>query len=773
MAGNQAKFQKLMNQGHSAAWDQLWGEAAEFYKQALEEFPNHPMALNSLGLALFESKDYTEAFNVYLQATHVVPNDPIPLEKIAQIFEYQEKTGDAVLTYMKAADLHLKAKDVDKSIDNWHQVLKLQPYHRQAHTKLALVHERLGHRTEAVNEYLSVASLMQRAGENDKALQIIDYALKIMPDNVDAQQARMLINTNQNLTLPAQPQLEAGAAHSQNQQTLPSHPEELPKELNPIEEAYKKSLEIMAGLLFDQAEDMDSNQSSNRRALGDLSRGLEGSSPNQQANKSRIMLHLGQIIESQTKGQNSQAAEELERAMAIGLNDPAAHFNLGYLYKNLDEKNALLHLQNSAQNPDFALASQLLIGEIYRSQNNTREAASAYLRALSLADAEMVPEHQADDLRQLYEPIIEIQTRQGSDQELTALCTNIDAQLMKPNWRKYLKLARQELPEQPADSMPLPLTEMLLQTSSSEVVESLAHIRLLTNQGKFRSAMEEAFRTLKEAPTYLPLHIQIGKILLREGHLQAAIDKFLLVARLYSIRGEANQAIQLLLEVAKATPMDISVRIKLVEMLMQQGRMNEAIDQYMELANIYYQQAELNKARKQYENGLQLAQSSRADIHTITKILYKMADIDQQRLNFKQAIQVYEQICQVDPADLEGRVQLVELKFRLATKKDAMLEVDQFISIMLQQSKRYKAIEFMEELIRVHPQHSELRNRLAELYIQDGKIEKAVEQFDALADECLKANNRFGAISMVQKIISLDPPNIEEYRTALAQLQGK
>ncbi len=52
MSGNQELFQKLMNNGHSAIKDQDWQRAAEYYRHAVEEIPNHPLALSSLGLAL-------------------------------------------------------------------------------------------------------------------------------------------------------------------------------------------------------------------------------------------------------------------------------------------------------------------------------------------------------------------------------------------------------------------------------------------------------------------------------------------------------------------------------------------------------------------------------------------------------------------------------------------------------------------------------------------------------------------------------------------------
>ena len=42
MTGNQEAFQKAMNFGHSAAWEQQWDHAAAFYRQALEEMHDNP-----------------------------------------------------------------------------------------------------------------------------------------------------------------------------------------------------------------------------------------------------------------------------------------------------------------------------------------------------------------------------------------------------------------------------------------------------------------------------------------------------------------------------------------------------------------------------------------------------------------------------------------------------------------------------------------------------------------------------------------------------------
>ena len=49
MAGNRELFDKALNDGHSAAWDQDWDRATQYYIRAVQEFPENAEALNSLG----------------------------------------------------------------------------------------------------------------------------------------------------------------------------------------------------------------------------------------------------------------------------------------------------------------------------------------------------------------------------------------------------------------------------------------------------------------------------------------------------------------------------------------------------------------------------------------------------------------------------------------------------------------------------------------------------------------------------------------------------
>ena len=98
MPGREDVFQKAMNEGHSAAWDQEWGKAAVAYRQALQEIPDQPMALNSLGLALYQLGNFEEALQIYRRVSHVTPTDPVPMEKLAQLLERHPETRVVVFS---------------------------------------------------------------------------------------------------------------------------------------------------------------------------------------------------------------------------------------------------------------------------------------------------------------------------------------------------------------------------------------------------------------------------------------------------------------------------------------------------------------------------------------------------------------------------------------------------------------------------------------------------------------------------------------------------
>lgn len=769
MAGNEENFRKLMDQGSSAAWEQKWDDAAHFYQQALEEMPDNPQALTNLGLALFEMQDFKSALTYYQKTAALNPSDPVPVEKIANIHERLGHLPEAAQSYMQSAELFLKTRDVDKTIDNWLQAISIQPENLMARTRLASIYDKMGRKADAVIEYLAVASLMQQAGDVTKAYQVVEYVLKIMPEYAEAKQALNLLKNNQPLPKPPRPHGGTAAMRMAEVKHLDAPKITTALKQDPISEARQRALVKLAALLFEANEEAHANGQIARRGITTLTRGTGGLSP-EVAERARIQLHLNQAIEAQTQGNLTVAAEELERAVEIGLSRAEAFFDLGLLLCDTDEQKTMRYLQQSVNHPDFALGSYLLMGKVMLNTGRFSEAAIAYLHALSLADVELAGEEHADELRQLYETIFEAQSNEKDEAVLRKLCETISNQLMRADWRDYLTKARQELPQQSEGSPLMPLAEMLLETSGSQVVEALAQIRQLAGMKKYRSAMEEAFTALPFAPTYLPLHTQMGELLISEGRTTEAVEKFLITSQLYSLRGEAAQAVRLLNRVTQMAPMDLSIRSRLIELLTSQGRTDEALEQYVGLADIYYHLAELDMARQTYMAGLNLAQQSKANRKWMVQILNKLADIDSQRLDWRNALRMYEQLRTLVPEDAGPHTHLVDLNLRLGQTSNAMAELDGYLTLLDNSGQSAKCIEFLKSLLEDRPKQVEFLQRLAEVYTRGNQNNLAIETLDAMADSLMLGGNKPAAIEAIKKIIALNPPNAKDYQAALATI---
>jgi tetratricopeptide (TPR) repeat protein len=387
----------------------------------------------------------------------------------------------------------------------------------------------------------------------------------------------------------------------------------------------------------------------------------------------------------------------------------------------------------------------LLLGQVLNNLGRQKDAAIEYLEALKLADSGVVPDKYADDLSQLYEPLIEAQSQEEDHEALAKLCKSVDDLLMRADWRENLRRARMQLPSQVDGGVPIPLAEVLLQTRSSQVVESISQIYELERGGNLRSAMEEAFRALEYAPTYLPLHAYMGELLLKQDQLPDAIAKFIVVALTYSARGEPRRAIDMYRRVTQLAPMDLNSRSRLIDQLIAIERIEDALAEYLEFADVYYNQADLEMARKTYHDALKLAQQSSVATAWRVKIMHRIADIDLQSLDWRQAVRTYEQIRNLQPDDAKARSSLIELYFRLGQETQAMLELDNYLAFLINAGRIDDSIRFIENLVKEEPNRPHVRRRLAELYKRTGRTADAIAQLDAAGESLLDAGDKASA----------------------------
>jgi tetratricopeptide (TPR) repeat protein len=772
MSGDQQAFQYAMNQGHSAAWDLDWEKASSFYRVALAEFPENASALTSLALAFFELQNFSEALEYYQRAAKVSPNDPVPLQKVAEIQERQGNLKNATTSYMKVAELYARNREVEKAIQNWIRVTALDPQYLAAHTRLALVYERLGRTTEAMVEYISIASLLQSQGNTQTAIQTVKHALEVVPNSKEANLALTLLQSRKPLPTPSRPRIATGPAlmsHFYPGETPTSEEESRPR-IDPIQDSRQKALAMLAEILFEQEE---TQAPQTRKGLTNIVKGMMGDEQDQY-DQTKLIQHLSQAIDLQSHGQEKEAANELELAMEAGLESSAASYLMGFMQSKSDQfESAVGNLRKAVQHELFGLGSRLLLAITLFKMDSVKESSVEYLEALRIADSESVSADQAEELRMLYDPLIETFSQESDEKLQKRICENISKMLIRPDWREQIRLARQQLPGQSSGSTPIPLAEMLTEATSSQLVESLAKVNQLAHSDKLPSAMEEAFYALKFAPTYLPLHICIGDLLVQEGRIPEAVLKYSIVAKSYSVRGETNRAINLLRRVAELNPVDMETRNNLIDLLVTEGKVQDTIQEYTKLAESYYNIADLPMARKTYSLAFRYAQQANADRENKVKLMQRMADIDMQSLDLRNAIRVFEQIRNIDPDDEKTRNMLFELNNRLGQSTQAMTELDNYLNHLITSHRTTEALEYINNKIHENQEQPTLYRRLAEIYRLLGRNEEAINQLEMAKELFIQAGNRSAAIEALRTILALNPSNASMYQRMLVDLEAE
>jgi tetratricopeptide (TPR) repeat protein len=371
----------------------------------------------------------------------------------------------------------------------------------------------------------------------------------------------------------------------------------------------------------------------------------------------------------------------------------------------------------------------------------------------------------------LYEPLIESLDSENDQKALAKLCDNVDQMLFRTNWRQHLAKLRDEMPKPEGDQI-LPVAEIIIQAQSSHVIESMNRINQLARSNYLRSAMDEAFHAMTYAPTYLPLHALIGDLLIREGRITDAMSKFNIVASAYSVRGEAAQSTNIFRRIIQLSPMDLAARTRLIDQLTARGQINDALTEYMELADIHYRLAELDMARKTFTVALRLSQQPNANRDWSVSILKRMADIDVQRLDWRQAIRLFEQIRTLRPDDASARENLIALNMRLAQTQQAQEELASFLTYLESNKKSQETIPFLRKMLEEHDEQVMLHRALAEQLYKAGQRDEAISELDAVGDRLMEVGDHAGVIEVVQRILSMNPPNADDYRQILAQLQN-
>ena len=766
--GDRVLYEEALQRGNSYSWDQQWPEAIGEFEAAIEEVSDEPAPYAGLGMAYLELGDMKRALENYKLAARYSEGDLVYLRHVADVQERLGQLEEAGRTYMAIGELQLQRKKLDEAVGNWLRAVRLEPNLVGGHQRLAAVYRRQGLTRDAIREYMAIARIYQLQGDTDKALKACQTALELDPRNADVLTAMDLIRE--------------GEAIAADQDKLPAAEAEL------YEAEVTVALESME--LID-VEELDGLRDAEREArrpgpiqsaqrlaqeqLADEIFGDGGLDGNVAADNGMSKLErdalVSQALDFQTRGMAAEAIESYQKAIEGGLNSPAAHFDLGLLYQDQQQYGrAISEFELTAVDPEYRIGSQFALGECYRYRGNTDKAVQSYLTALKLVDLKMLGYEYAARVEELYQYLAN-SLLEGRDSERATVFMRALVQFIgQPDWDATVEEARARLDSLSLGKRTLILGDMLT-AGSVRVLESLHLSQVYSQRGNFDTAVEEAYRVIQLSPYYMPGHIQLAELMAQQEHTEIAITKFLTIGDTYRVRGDTSGAIENYERAMELSPMDQGNRARLIDMLIQHDRIDRALEHYMIMGEAFYNLAEVDKARRSYLEAIKLAHRGSADRKWRLELIRAIADIDMQRLDWKRALAAYNEIYASDQGNDSVVLVLADLYYTVGQPKAALRQLDQHMVQLVRSNRSDQVVALLEKAVDQWPDEAGLVDRLARVYVHQGRKQAARKLLDQLGEAQLEAGQTEKAVKTLQRILDLDPPNPAGYQQLLEQLR--
>ena len=630
--------------GQSYSWDQRWREAIEQFKVAADEFPEEPAPYAGLGMAYVELDELKEALESYKLAARLSRGEVIYLRQVADVQERLGQSEAAGQTYMAMGELQLKRGAHDDAAHNWNRAIHLAPNLLGAHQRLAHYYTQQGQARAAIREHLAIARLLQARGDQERALRVLREALNLDPRNPEVLTAIEMIQHGEAIFSPGD--LPDTRLDEDLQETLDAAggvrvEEPVGGDGGPARSAQRVALEQLAEALFEEESDITD---------GGVSR-------------AEYNALLSKALDFQTRGLLNEAINYYERAMEGRAASAAAMFNLGLLYQDrLRFDDAIRKLEVAVQDEDYRLGSHYALGELYRARGQMGQAVEHFVTTLKLVDLDTVPADQAERLHGLYSSLADSLASGGEAEKATAFANALVDFLGRRDWEDRVKAARARL-----NALWRPFDD----PGRHPHGRLSAGAGIAVPQRATRSARHAGYRYRGSVSGHLPVtRVPSGahpawELLVRQDRLDAAVAKLAVVGHTFQIRGDLSSAVNIYERVMQISPLDLPVRMRLVELYREQGQIDAALEHYLGLGEAYYQLAQVDKARATYQNALKLASQGSAEQGWRARLLRRLADIDMQRFDWSRALVAYRELRQEEPDDERTVLTLIDLYYRV------------------------------------------------------------------------------------------------------------
>ena len=188
-------------------------------------------------------------------------------------------------------------------------------------------------------------------------------------------------------------------------------------------------------------------------------------------------------------------------------------------------------------------------------------------------------------------------------------------------------------------------------------------------------------------------------------------------------------------------------------------------------AEKYVQQGKMQNAIAEYEKVIKADAKDLTVINTVGDLYSRLGEADKATECFKtvgdayanqgftvKAIAMYKKISKLKPS-LESVLKLAELYTQQGLFNDARAQYLQVAEEFLKSGALEDAVRIFQKILEMDPENTNMRVRLAEVYVRLGKKNDAWQIFSAAAETLRAKGSLSAAEEVLQRMLTLDPGN--------------
>lgn len=423
----------------------------------------------------------------------------------------------------------------------------------------------------------------------------------------------------------------------------------------------------------------------------------------------------------------------------------------------------------------------LLVAEHYLKEGGTRKALDIYQKLSSLDPANLA----------LALKLAEMFLKEGLQSEALAQLHRVaEGYLQNGQLTDAQRVFRRMLQIQPQClEARLGLGRIYYQTGSfSEALEELRLatdlrdpnlLQMLANSYRKTGQREKAEEVFRRILSIDPYHEEarqtLGRLYLEAKDSEAAYREFRLLAERYMEEGNAEKAISLLLEVVGSDPHNFRAREMVAELYRKSGNESRSIEEYERIAEIHQEQGRWEEAAKACGRLLEM-DPGREDVALRLQGAkgqgLRPVELEVSAPSLEEVEAVTEKPGNVlEEAPIETFVEEAEVHPSVGTElvPEALLEEeDPRVSEILTEVDTYlkyslmdKAIDRLQQALKLAPYNLQAHSYLKKLYLEKGMIAEAIQEALTLAHIYSYNGLKAQAAYELRKALELDPENRE------------